>query len=237
MASGPVRVDRRRLLQSIAIFEGIAERDLDALVGITTVRRLRPKQVLFRKGDEGRELYGVMSGRLRILGESEEGKEIVFSLMNPGEVIGEISLLDSYPRSATVEAIEACELLMLQRRDLMPFLEKHPAVAISLAAVLAGRVRRLSELMEDTLFLTLPSRLAKKLVGLAQTYGKKTPTGVLIELRLPQHELGELVGATRESINKQIRAWTREGLLRFDQGFITITDVDGLESLARFLIP
>ena len=117
------------------------------------------------------------------------------------------------------------------------FLEKHPKVAINLAQLLAGRVRRLSELVEDTLFLTLPSRLAKKLVGLAQTYGKETPTGVLIELRRSQHELGELVGATRESINKQMRAWASEGLVRFDQGYITITDSEGLESLASYLIP
>ncbi len=235
--SGAPRVDRRRLLQRISIFEGIDSRDLDALVEITTTKRLRAKEVLVRKGDEGRELYGVMSGKLRILGDSEDGKEIVFSLMNPGDVIGEIALLDSYPRSATAEALEPCELLTLRWRDLKPFLEKHPAVALNLAVVLAGRVRRLSELMEDTLFLSLPSRLAKKLIGLAQTYGRETPKGVLIELRLPQHELGELVGATRESINKQMRAWTAEGLVQFNRGFITITDSDGLESIARYLIP
>ena len=191
--SSPARVDRRRLLHNISILEGIDPSDLDALVEIATTKRLRAKEVLIRRGDENRQLYGVMSGRLRILGESEEGKEIVFSISNPGEVIGEISLLDSYPVSATAEAIEPCELLTLHRRDLNPFLEKHPKVAINLAQLLAGRVRRLSELVEDTLFLKLHSRLAKKLVGLAQTYGKETPTGVLIELRLSQLELGELV--------------------------------------------
>ncbi len=235
--SEPARVDRRRLLQNITIFEGIDGRDLDALVEIATTKRLRAREVLIRKGAENRQLYGVMSGRLRILGESEEGKEIVFSITNPGEVIGEISVLDSYPVSATAEAIEPCELLTLHRRDLNPFLENHPKVAIKLAQLLAGRVRRLSELVEDTLFLTLPSRLAKKLIGLAQMYGKETPTGVLIELRLSQHELGELVGATRESINKQMRAWASEGLVRFNHGYITISESEGLESLARYLIP
>ena len=90
--------------------------------------------------------------------------------------------------------------------------------------------------MEDTLFLTLPSRLAKKLIALAQAYGKRTPSGVRIGVRLPQAELGELVGATRESINKQMRAWSAAGLVEVDRGFITIVDEDGLESVARYMI-
>ena len=100
--SAPARVDRRRLLHNISIFEGIDPSDLDALVEITTTKRLRAKEVLIRKGDENRQLYGVMSGRLRILGESEEGKEIVFSISNPGEVIGEISLATSWQTRACV---------------------------------------------------------------------------------------------------------------------------------------
>ena len=230
-------VDRRRLLHNISIFEGLDSRDLDALLQITTTKRLQAKEVLLRKGDEERQLYGVMSGRLRALGEGEDGKQIVLSLINPGEILGEISLLDSGRRSATVEAIEPCELLTLHRRDLYPFLEKHPRVAMNLAAVLGGHLRKLTELLEDTLFLTLPSRLAKKLVALAQAYGKETSDGVRIELRLSQSELGELVGVSRESINKQMRAWVGQELIRFEGGFITIVNSEGLRSLARLLVP
>ncbi len=236
MAQAP-RVDRRSVLRSVSIFEGIGDRELEQLVRLTTTKRVKAREVLFRKGDEQRQLYGVMSGRLTVSGAGEDGKEVVFAFLDPGEVIGEVSLLDQNPQaSGTVEAIEDSELFSLHRRDLIPFLERHPRVALNLAGVLAARLRRLSELMEDTLFLTLPSRLAKKLIGLAQAYGKRTPEGVRIGVKLPQAELGELVGATRESINKQMRAWGERGLIEVDRGFITILDEEGLESVSRYMI-
>ena len=239
MASGiPKRgaIDRRDLLAGISIFGSLADVDLDRLVEITTVKQLAAKETLFHKGEHAIALYGVMKGRLKASASGADGKEVVFGLMDPGEVIGEIALLDSEPRSATVVAMEASELLCLDRRDFLPFLEKHPRVAIELAGVLASRLRRLSEVMEDTLFLTLPSRLAKKILTLANTYGRETEDGVVIQLKLPQQELGELVGTSRESINKQLRAWVEEGLVRVDHGYITVCHHAALEQLARFLI-
>jgi len=229
-------VDKRKLLASISIFQTLPERDLEPLLEITTTRRLAKREYLCRKGDPGNQLYAIMEGRLRAIAESQEGKDVVFSIMDPGEVIGEIAMLDGEPRSATVQAVEDSTLLTLHRRDLLPFLGSRPAVAIELAEVLARRLRHLSELMEDTQFLTLPSRLAKKLVALSATYGHETPKGLRIELRLPQAELGELVGTSRESINKQLRAWSENGLLQFDRGYITICDRDGLEEMARMLV-
>ena len=229
-------VARRDVLAGISIFSSLSGADLDRLVEITSVRQLRAKQTLFHQGENAVSLYGVMNGRLKASAAGADGKEVVFALMDPGEVIGEIALLDSEPRSATVVAMEKSELLCLDRRDFLPFLEKHPAVAIELAGVLASRLRKLSEVMEDTLFLTLPSRLAKKILTLAHTYGRPTDDGVVIELKLPQQELGELVGTSRESINKQLRAWVEEGLVRVDRGYITVVQRDGLEHLARFLL-
>lgn len=229
-------VDRRELLAGISIFSSLSDADLDRLVELTTVKKLRAKQTLLHKGDDAIALYGVMSGRLKASAAGADGKEVVFGLMDPGEVIGEIALLDSEPRSATVVAMEKSELLCLDRRDFLPFLERHPRVAIELAAVLASRLRRLSGVMEDTLFLTLPSRLAKKILALAQAYGRETDDGIVIQLKLPQHELGELVGTSRESINKQLRAWVEEGLVRVDRGYITVCQREGLEELARFLM-
>ncbi|MCP4004194.1 MAG: Crp/Fnr family transcriptional regulator [bacterium] len=229
-------LDQRSLLKKVSIFRDVADAELDLLLQITTTKRLKPKEVLFRKGDPGKQLYGIMSGRLRVSAAGEDGKEVVFCFLDAGEVVGEIALLDSNPRSATVEAVDSCELLTLHRRDLIPFLEKHPRVTVNLAAVLAGQVRRLSELMEDTLFLTLPSRLAKKLLSLAQSYGRPGEKGTRIEMRLPQGELGELVGSSRESVNKQLRSWSEESIVEFDRGYVTILDHDRLESLAHMLL-
>jgi CRP-like cAMP-binding protein len=229
-------LDRRRLLANVSIFSSLDERALDALVRATSTRRLDSGEVLFRKGDQGRQLYGVLSGRLKVSAAGGDGKEIVFNVCDPGEVIGEIALLDSNPRSATIVALEPSELLVLDRRDFLPFLERHPRVAIELAELLAARLRRLSEAAEDSVLLALRTRLAKKLVGLAQRYGQTTPEGVEIDLPLSQQEIGDMVGTTRESINKQLRAWTLEGLLSTARGRITLRDRAALEALARLAI-
>jgi CRP/FNR family transcriptional regulator, cyclic AMP receptor protein len=229
MASVP---DKRRLLASVPLFGSLEERALDALLAVTTTKRLAPREELFHKGDPGEQLYVVMSGRLKAKAEGVDGKEVIFSLMGPREVIGEIALLDSNPRSATVEAIEASELLALHRRDFLVVLERHPKVAIRLAGILAERLRKLSDLTEDTAFLTLPSRLAKKLLSLAESDGVPTPEGTRIRIRLPQSELGELVSTSRESVNKLLRAWVQEGVVGVDHGFITLRKRRSLEALS-----
>jgi len=228
-------VDRREVLKGIPLFQGMSDRELDLLLALTTTKKLKKRAYLFRKGDPGNALFAVLEGRLKATGEGRDGKEMVFSVMDPGEVIGEIALLDQEPRSATVQAVEDVTLLTLHRRDLLPFLERNPKAAIKLAAVLAKRIRNLTELAEDTVFLGLPSRLAKKLLSLADRYGKQTPEGLKIDLKLPQHELGELVGTSRESINKTLRQWGEESLVSFASGYLTIKDRDRLEDLADLL--
>jgi CRP-like cAMP-binding protein len=229
-------VDRREVLKNVALFQGMSDRELDMLLALTTTKKLKKRAYLFRRGEPGNALFAVLEGRLKATGEGRDGKEMVLSVMDPGEVIGEIALLDQEPRSATVQAVEDVTLLTLHRRDLIPFLERNPKAAIKLAAVLAKRIRNLTELMEDTVFLGLPSRLAKKLLSLADRYGKPTPEGLKIDLKLPQHELGELVGTSRESINKTLRQWGEENLVAFASGYLTIKDRDKLEDLAD-LIP
>lgn len=230
----PHRVERRRLLSHVSLFSPLDEADLDELLKLTTTRRLGEGEILFRKGDPGRQLYGVLEGRLKIYSSGADGREVVFGLSDPGDVTGEIALLDSEPRSATVVALEPTELLMLDRRDFLPFLQRHPSVAIRLAEILAERLRRLSELAEDSVLLALRARLAKKLVALARSYGRETGEGTRIELKLSQQALGDMVGTSRESINKQLRAWTQQGLVKSQRGFITLCSPSELESLARF---
>jgi CRP-like cAMP-binding protein len=173
-----------------------------------------------------------VEGTLKVVTTSEAGDDVVFSTLGPGDVFGEIALLCEAERTATVVALTDCELLVIERRELLAFLRSHPDASLRLMTVLAQRVRNLSEFVEDTLFLNLPVRLAKKLVAYAESHGKRTPDGVRIELRLSQEEWGDLVGATRESINKQMRSWTEEGLLRIVQGRVLLLRLDALEALA-----
>lgn len=229
-----LRVDKRALLEKVSMFSPLEPAELDRLAQITAIKRLRTRQDLFRKGDDGSQAYVIISGRLKISSAGEDGKETVLRIMDPGEVVGEMAMLDGVPRSATATALEPCEFLVIQRRDLIPFLERHPRTAIKLLEAQMARVRALSAQLEDRVFLNLPSRLAKKLLALSDNYGVERPDGITIDLKLSQGELGEMVGTSRESINKQLRAWTEDGVVKSEKGYITIRDPDALEELAGF---
>ena len=222
------------MLGSIGVFEGLSRRELDLLHAITGTKRLRAREVLFRKGDPGSALYGVLRGRMRVFSSGPDAKELVFRFLEAGDVLGEVALFDAQVRSATVEAMEPCELLSLQRRDLIPFLEQHPRVAIKLAAVLARSLRELSQRVEDELSLTIPARLARKLLALMRTHGRAAGAATRIDQRLPQHILGELVGATRESVNKQMRLWVAAGAIAVDRGYVTVLKREALEATAGY---
>jgi CRP-like cAMP-binding protein len=227
------RAERRELLARVPLFEKLSAAELDELLQVARTRRLAAREELFHKGDEGTQVFLVMHGRLKAMTTSSEGDDVVFSIMGPGEVFGELALLGGGRRTATVVAIDACELLLLDRREFLPFLRRHPDAAIRLLEVLARRVEHASELLEDTKFRSLPSRLAKQILALARRYGERTPGGVRIELRLSQQELGDLAWTTRESVNKQLRAWSTEGVLDMERGWITIHRPETLERLAE----
>jgi CRP-like cAMP-binding protein len=224
--------EKRRLLAKVPLFAGLGAAELDSLASSTRTRSLPAKCELFHKGHEGAEVYVVARGSLKVLTTSEEGDDVVFTILGPGEVVGEVAFLSGSPRTATVATITPTDLLAIDRRDLLAFPKAHPEASLELLAVLAKRLKRLSELVEDTLFLNLPVRLAKKLVSLAGSHGQPTEGGVRIELRLSQEEWGDLVGATRESVNKQLRSWTEQGLVRLDGGYVVIRRSDELEALA-----
>ena len=225
--------EKRKLLATVSFFADLDERTLEALVPACRSASFAAKEEICHKGDPGSELYVVVSGSVKALTTSAEGDDVVFNIMGAGEVFGEIAVLGQTERTATVVAIEPCELLVLDRRDLLAFLRRNPEVGIRLLALMADRVRRLSEQFEDVQFLNLPFRLAKQLNSLTKSYGKEEGTGIRIDLKLSQAEWGDLVGATRESINKQLRVWTEEGLIRLDGGYVVIEKRQELERLAN----
>jgi CRP/FNR family cyclic AMP-dependent transcriptional regulator len=224
-------MDRRKLLASVSIFSTLEDKELDLLLGATTTKHLKTKEMLFRKGDPGNQLYGILSGSLKVMATGADGKDVLFTLMGPGEVIGEIPLLDGGERSASAAAVEPTELLTLHRRELIPFLESHPRAAIGLAGVLAARVRRLSERAEDRQTMPLPARMAKRLISLSEHYGKHPIVGGPVEVRLPQQDLADLVGTTRESVNKLLRAWEEQGIVELGRGRVVLKRPEDLEAV------
>ena len=224
---------RRKLLSEQELFARLAESDVAELAEASHVVELGKGDELFHKGDPGTHLYIVARGVLKAVTTSREGDDLVFHVMGPGEIIGELAIFSGGRRSATVTAMAASQLIVLRRNAVLPFLRNHPDAAFTLLAVLAERVQRLSEMVEDTHFRNLPSRLAKKLMELGDSYGEEQPEGFRIGLSMSQEELGDLVGTTRESINKQMRDWKAAGLASMNQGTVTIHDREAMELLAE----
>ncbi|MGH6945456.1 MAG: Crp/Fnr family transcriptional regulator [Geminicoccaceae bacterium] len=224
-------MDKRQVLAEHPMFGRLERDDLERLVAYMRHARYPARTVLFRKGDPGTNMLVVLSGRVKICSHSEDGKELVLNLINPGEVFGEIALLDGADRTADAVTLGECEFLVLERRDFIPFLRGHPDACMKLFDVLCQRVRQTSERLEHALFLEGASRLAKHFVYLAAVYGKPVPDGILIDLQLSQQQLGNMVGMSRESMNKQLRQWREENLIRIQDGYYVITDLNALRAM------
>jgi CRP/FNR family transcriptional regulator, cyclic AMP receptor protein len=226
------REDLRGLFAKNYLFGTLSEGDIDRLLVYARVVRYRAGSEIFAKGSPGSSLMAVLNGTVRISSISDAGREIVLNLIHAGEIFGEIALLDGRERTADAAAMTDCELLVLSRRDFMPFLERRPDVCIKVIELLCQRLRHTSEQVEELSFWQLESRIAKALLRLAEEGDGPTALGSPINLRITQRELGNLVGGSREHVNKQLQTWQKAGLIELGKGAIVIRDSG---ALAEFL--
>jgi CRP-like cAMP-binding protein len=226
----------QQLLASIPLFAELSAEQLSKVAALAEVRSFGVRDVVVTQGDPARALYAIVRGRLKVSSCGPDGRDVVLGIMAEGEVFGEVALLDGGTRSATCTAIEPCELLAVDRQQFMELLDQTPGIAVKLLQVLSGRLRRLSQRSEDAAFLDVPSRLARSLLDLATRFGERRAagSGVFLAIKLSQQELGDLVGATRESVNKHLSDWTRQGFLQMQNGRLVISDMDSVRRLAHF---
>ena len=226
-------IDKLELLKGHVLF-----RDLDpaliapvAKLGVT--RKLAANQCLFIKGDDGNALYGVLSGCMRISASAPTGKEINLNMLYPGDLFGEIALLDGKKRTADATAMTPTELLCIQRQDFLNLLKSEPELSIHLLHMVCDRLRKTSEIVEDTAFLSLRLRLAKRLLNLTKYADQSGPSDKLGVLKISQSELGQMMGVSRESINKCLRAWSNDGWINLSRGKISILETGALEQMIK----
>ncbi|MCX7206029.1 MAG: Crp/Fnr family transcriptional regulator [Proteobacteria bacterium] len=221
-------MDKVKLLLGSSLFCDLSNADLAELATHTELRSLRAKQMVVLQGTPGNEMYAVLHGRLKVIRSSAEGKEATISILEAGEMFGEIAMLDGGLRTASVETLEPCELLVLRRENVMQYLDRHPQVMHQMIAALCQRLRSVDDFLQDAMFLNLPQRLGKTLRQLAHQHGIKDDEGVTIDLKLTQQELANMVGSSRESVNKQLSVWMEHGWLHMEQGVIRLLDADKL---------
>ena len=227
---GPTSSERRRLFVGHALFGKLPPDDLDALLLRARVEHYAAGREIFAKGSPGRSMMAILGGSVRISAPSPAGPDIVLAMLNAGEVFGEIALLDGADRTADATAISDCDLLVLDHRDFVPFLERRADLCILLLRLLCQRLRQTDRVVEEAMFGRLDGRIAKALIRLADSAPAAESGG--ITLRITQQELAGMVGATRESVNKQLHVWQSAGVLRLGKRLIVIPDIDAIGALA-----
>ena len=220
--------EKRKLFERHALFGILSAEEIDALVLRARFEQYPAGHLIFARGTPGRSMMAVLSGGVRISTTSPNGREVVLAILNPGEVFGEMALLDGGERTADAIALSDCGLLVIDQRDFIPFLESRTDLCIRFLRLLSQRLRRTDELVEMALFERLETRLAKALVQLAGS-GDGRQAGPPFLLRVSQQELSDMVGAARENVNKLLRTWQRAGLLELGKRRIVIRDLDALE--------
>jgi len=225
--------DVDELLRETPLFEALSEEDARALrSGIIDVHLDRGER-LFSEGDTGDKLYIILTGKIKLTKAAPDGRENLLSVHGPGEMFGELSLFDPIPRTSSATAVTSARLAGLAHDDLRAWLSTRPEVAMYLLQALAQRLRRINEVKADLVFTDVPGRVAKALLDLAERFGVPTPDGMQVNHDLTQEELAQLVGASRETVNKALADFTARGWIQLSAKSVLITDTDRLRKRAR----
>jgi CRP-like cAMP-binding protein len=219
---------RRAILSRTQIFEGLPPADFDTVLSHVAVRRFGRGETILHRGDPSSGMFVIASGRVRISLVSEDGKEVTLGILGPGEVMGEMSLLDGGECSADAIAQEDCVMLVIERTQFLRLLRPNTELCLHLLAMLSRRLRRANAALEEMALFDLPARLGRLLLRLAGDYGAVDGNGTRIELKLSQRDLSTLVGGSREKVNKQLRRWEQDGVLAKEGSRMVILQPEAL---------
>jgi CRP-like cAMP-binding protein len=220
-------------IRSAPLFAGIDAGTTSDLIAAMTPVHLDRGEVLFHEGEPGDRFYLVTDGKIKLGRTALDGRENLLAVLGPGEMIGELTLFDPGQRTATATAVSDVELSCLSHDELIAWIEKNPQVAKYLLASLARRLRRTNESLGDLVFSDVPGRVAKALLDLARRFGRPVEGGVHVPHDLTQEELAQLVGASRETVNKALADFVARGWVRLEGRSVTLLDVDRLDRRSR----
>ena len=222
-----------KALRRSTLFRRLDANALTALAAKVIVAQYAVGDVIFSKGSRGDRMMIVLTGRVKITTHSRDGHEAIIDIVYPGEAFGEVSLLDGRERSADAVALGDSTLLVVKRNAFRDCIDQYPQFAIEVIDVLCERLRETTTFLEETLFLEVPERLFSRLTAVATRAG--TPNNgkrVRIDHELSQEELGQSIGAARESVNKQLHDWKSQGLIDFGRGYVLVHDMKTLRAAA-----
>jgi CRP/FNR family cyclic AMP-dependent transcriptional regulator len=223
--------EKRQIFEQHFLFGKLSSGEIDSLIGYTRVEHYPAGREIFDKGSPGQSLMAVLHGSIKVSSLSSDGKEVIFRIINAGEILGEIAALDGKERSTDAAAMTDCELLVLNRRDFLRLLENRADLCMILLRILCRRLRQTTVPVEDVMFRHLESRVAKALLQFAESVGQRGLPSKSVQLHLSQRELGSLAGGSRESANKILQNWHRQKLIDLGKASMLIHDIDTLRRL------
>ena len=221
------------IVRRAPLFTALDDAAAAALRASMETVRLPKGSTLFSEGDDGEHLYVIVEGKLKLGTSSGDGRENLLSILGPGEMFGELSLFDAGPRTSTATAVTDVRLLSLGHKQVIPWITAHPQVALDLLERLAQRLRRTNEVVGDLVFSDVPGRVAKALLDLGERFGKVTDEGLYVHHDLTQEELAQLVGASRETVNKALADFASRNWIRLDGRAVLIIDTERLNKRGR----
>ncbi len=221
----------RTVLERNLLFRGLSSATLDQIARLGSRRTYERDAEVFAQADPGDALYGVMTGRVRISASSAGGKEVFLNIMEPGDTFGEIALLDGRPRSAAATATATSELFVVTRDQFLGLLAREPQLVDHLLQLLCGRLRWVSGFAEESALLSVPGRLAKRLLSLGKLHGHETRSG--IELKVSQEDVARFLGLSRQIVNQYLQEWKAQRWVDLGRGRIMILDARALEGVVE----
>lgn len=218
-------------LKHIRLFDGISPSDMQEMEKITRMEEVKKRQPLYLPGDPSSSVYLLKKGRVKIANSAPSGKEVTFEILEPGEVFGELEVLEDTPRSTSAEALDDTLICVIPRKDFDQYLAMHPNVTVKLTKLIGLRLRKIQSRVEDLVFRDVPARLAHLLLELSKTDGVTDKQGIRLKAKLTHQEMANLIGCSRETVSTIMGQFRDDGLIQMDGRTITILNEKGLSRL------
>jgi CRP/FNR family transcriptional regulator, cyclic AMP receptor protein len=218
-------------LKQIKLFSNLKDEELNDLDKITRMEEVKRRQPIYLPGDPANTVYLLKAGRVKISRVTEDGKEFTLAILEPGEVFGELEVLEGTPRDTVAEALEDISVCVIQRKDFEEVLQNNPDLTIRLTKLIGFRLKKIENRIEDLVFRDVPTRVAHLLLSLSKEFGKQNEDGVRLSVKMTHQELANLIGSTRETVSATLNDFKRQGLIQQDHQTITIRDQRRLSSI------
>jgi CRP-like cAMP-binding protein len=219
-------------LKKIGLFQDLPANALTRIADTVEIREVRRRQVIYLPGDPGAAVYFVNGGRVKISKVTRDGKELTLAYRGPGEIFGELCMLEGGPREEMAEAMENAMVTEFPRDDFEKLVQAHGMLGFRLTRVMLTRRREVENKVEQLLFKDVNAKLAELLLRLGNEYGVQSPKGTLVALKITHQEMANLIGSTRETVSLTLSQFKKKGLIHTDGRKVIIADREGLRALA-----